>query len=63
MRIEVSPSYPGRAQSSGLGGSVERAGCGCQQSVGAPIFLSIHPIRLEPRTLIRCFEAEGIDRR
>ena len=29
----------------------------------APIFLSIYPIRLEPRTLIRCFEVEGIDRR
>lgn len=26
-------------------------------------FFEYYPIRLEPRTLIRCFEAEGVDRR
>jgi hypothetical protein len=31
-------------------------------SVGA-LFSEYYPIGLEPRTLIRCFEAEGIDRR
>ena len=39
---------------------------GGQRGVGfgrRPFFLSVIPIELEPRTLIRCFEIEGIDRR
>ena len=31
-------------------------------SAGA-LFSEYYPIQLEPRTLIRCFEIEGIDRR
>ena len=50
---------PGKRRIQGAGARVDCVGVG----FGRRSFSEYYPIRLEPRTLIRCFEAEGIDRR